>query len=128
MSTPIEILYVDDEPDIRMIAKLSLELDPGLTVRTAGTGDDALAMLLTGWTPDVVLLDVMMPEIDGPTLAGMIGRLPHCAHVPIVFMTARARGSDIASYHGLGARGVIVKPFDPITLAAELRAILARRD
>lgn len=128
MTAPIDILYVDDEPDIRTIAKLAFELDPGLRVRTAATGGEALQMLADGWRPDVAILDVMMPGMDGPTLARLIAQRPGCAELPIVFMTARARGSDIAGYHELGARGVIVKPFDPLRLAPDLRAILDRAD
>lgn len=126
MTTTLALLYVDDEPDIRTIAELALQLDPTIDVRTAGSARDALSILESGWRPDVVVLDVMMPDIDGPALADRIRARPGFADVPIIFMTARARSVDIAGYQDRGAKGVIVKPFDPISLAGEIRAILER--
>ena len=117
------VLYVDDEPDIREIAELSLGLDPGFEVRTAASGKAALA-LLSRWRADIALLDVMMPEMDGPTLLGHIRRIPALAALPVIFITARAQQSELQNFATLDAVGVIAKPFDPVTLAARVRALI----
>ena len=123
MSAP-RILYIDDEPDIREIAVMSLELDNSLEVRACSGGQSALA-LIPGWQPDLILLDVMMPDIDGPTTLGLIRTLPGGASIPIVFITARAQQDDISSLLALGAVGVIPKPFDPVALAGQVHEFLA---
>lgn len=114
----VRILYIDDEPDIREIAVMSLELDSRLEVRSCEDGQSALA-LIPLWRPDVVLLDVMMPNMDGPTTLGHIRALPNGADVPVVFITARAQQEDVDNLLALGAAGVIPKPFDPMELAAQ---------
>jgi CheY-like chemotaxis protein len=117
---PLRILHVDDEPDIREIVELSLGLDPALAVRSCASGGEALAA--TGdWPPDLILLDVMMPVMDGPaTLARLRGN-PQTADIPVVFMTARAQTRELNHFRSLGAAGVIPKPFDPLTLAGMVR-------
>lgn len=116
------LLYVDDEPDLLEIGSMAIELDPEMTVRTCGSGPEALE-LLSGWTPDLILLDMMMPVMDGPaTYNGIRERLGD--HVPVVFITARTNGQDIDRLISLGAKGVIAKPFDPMTLAAQIRGFL----
>ncbi len=118
----LKILYVDDEPDLREIAQMSLELDPQLTVRCCATGKEALEQA-KAWQPDLVLLDVMMPGMDGPmTLSRMHQEIG--PELPIVFITARAGERDALQLLSLGAIGVIAKPFDPLTLAARLREYL----
>jgi CheY-like chemotaxis protein len=115
------VLYVDDEPDIREIAEMSLSLDPQFDVRTAASGAEALS-LAREWQPDIILLDVMMPLMDGPAV---LARLREQGHdTPVVFVTARAQRSEIHSFATLDAKGVIAKPFDPITLAAHVRSFL----
>ena len=106
--TALSILHVDDEDDIREVAAFALELDPG-------------------FRPDVILLDVMMPHLDGPgTLARIRERAEHQA-TPVIFMTARAQSGEVDHYRVLGALDVITKPFDPMSLAGDVRAILAAR-
>ena len=123
----LNILYVDDEPDIREVACMSLGLDPDLEVRSAESGQQALAMLETeGWRPDAVLLDVMMPGLDGPGTLKALRTLPEHAGTPVVFITARAQPHEQHRYVELGAVGVITKPFNPMTLAQELRMLLRR--
>jgi CheY-like chemotaxis protein len=117
----LSVLYVDDDPDIRHIVALSLSLDPLIEARFAGSGEEALAMLATGPRPDVAVLDVMMPEMDGLTLLERMRATPATATIPVLFMTARAREADVAAYIARGAMGVIVKPFDPLSLAAAIR-------
>lgn len=123
---PLNLLFVDDDADIRAIAEMALALDPGLTVRSAGSAADALAMLRddAGWRPDGVLLDVMMPGMAGPDLALAIRSLPGLADVPLLFMTARARDSDVKGYLAIGRSDFIAKPFDPLTLASDVRTRL----
>lgn len=119
----MRILYVDDEPDIREIAEMSLSLDPAFEVRTAASGDEALA-LMQQWLPDVALLDVMMPGMDGPTLLTRMRDTEALASLPVIFVTARAQRSELQNFRQLDSVGVIAKPFDPMTIAAQVRAIL----
>lgn len=118
-----KILYVDDEDDIREVAAMALELDPGLEVRTCSSGIEALSMI-GGWRPDLVLLDVMMPGMDGPTTFRKIRDALGPSAPPVLFCTARSQASDLSSYSDLGAKGVVSKPFDPMTLAATVRSFL----
>ena len=120
----VRILYVDDEPDIREIACLSLGLDPEFEVRDCASGAEALEAI-AGWKPDLIMLDVMMPGMDGPATFERIRRTSVNASVPIVFITARTQDKDVARLRSLGAAGVIQKPFDPMTLASTVRSFLA---
>ena len=121
MRDAISILYVDDEPDIRMIVEMALQLRPGIEVRTAISGDAALQMLQTaGWRPDLVMVDVMMPGLTGPDLLEKLRADPETADLPIIFVTARARPQDVQAYVAQGALGVITKPFDPMALADQV--------
>lgn len=123
----LAVLYVDDDKDIREIVALSLGLDPDIDLRAFSSGYDALARLeWDAWTPHVMLLDVMMPGIDGRKLVEELRRLPSLTDVPVVFITARARELDISDYKERGAADVIVKPFDPLELAARLRNVATR--
>jgi two-component system, OmpR family, response regulator len=125
MTARLSLLYVDDDPDIRTIVELALGLDPGITVRTAASGRAAIASLaVTEWTPDAIVLDVMMPDMTGPETLVALRRNPRLAAMPVLFMTARGRDTDIEGYMALGAAGVILKPFDPLRLATQLRACL----
>jgi len=119
----MKILYVDDEPDIRTIVGMALRLDPDLEVRMAESGPDALRLLDTsGWTPDLALLDMMMPEMSGGEVLAALRRREGLAELPALFVTASARRDDIRAWLGLGADGVLTKPFDPMTLASVVRA------
>lgn len=120
----MKVLYVDDEADIREIVGLSLGLDPNITVETVASGAEALNAVETR-IPDLILLDVMMPDMDGPTTLFRLRERPETREVPVVFMTARTQGREIERFKALGALGVIAKPFDPITLASNLKALLA---
>ena len=120
----MRLLLVDDEPDIRAIAKMALERIGGYTVTAAGSAAEAVAAAATE-RPDAVLLDVMMPDVDGPAtlerLRPLLGQ-----EVPVIFLTAKARSSDVERLKALGAVGVIAKPFDPLSLSGELGAIIGR--
>ena len=119
--TALRILHVDDEPDIREVVDLSLGLDPVFAVRSCDSGRNAVAAALD-WSPDLMLVDVMMPGMDGPATLASLRRTPRTAGIPVVFMTARAETQEIERLKALGAAGVIAKPFDPMTLAAAVRS------
>jgi CheY-like chemotaxis protein len=119
MST-FHVLHVDDEPDIREVVELSLGLDPELAIKSCASGADALDASNT-WPPDLILLDVMMPIMDGPTTLKHLRERPHTTNTPVVFMTARAQAREIEMFVSLGAVGVIPKPFDPMTLAQSVK-------
>jgi CheY-like chemotaxis protein len=116
----LRVLHVDDEPDIRELVQISLELDPELHLKSCSSGADALSE--TGaWLPDVILMDVMMPVMDGPQTLIHLREREKTAKTPVVFMTARAQARELTHFLSLGAAGVIPKPFDPMTLAGSLR-------
>ena len=115
------VLHIDDEPDILDIVAGSLGLDPEFEVRGCVSGADGLAAAAE-WRPNLILLDVMMPVMDGPTTLRHLRENPQTADIPIVFMTARVQTSDLTHFKSLGAAGVISKPFDPMTLAASVRS------
>lgn len=121
--TALRILHVDDEPDIREVVELSLGLDPAFTVRSCASGSDAL-VTAADWPPDLILCDVMMPVMDGPTTLARLRESPRTAGIPVVFMTARAQAREVEHFKSLGANGVIAKPFDPMTLADSVRCHL----
>lgn len=122
----LRVLYVDDDDDIREVAELSLQMDADMDVRSVNSGPNAIAMLdRRDWTPDALLLDVMMPEMDGPSVLAAIRQRNGLTEVPAIFITARVLPGDVERLRGLGAVGVISKPFDPLGLAAEVRRLLA---
>jgi CheY-like chemotaxis protein len=121
--TDIRILVVDDEPDIREVVDVSLGLDRELTMRACASGADALVMAAE-WSPSLILLDVMMPLMDGPTTLANLRKNPRTAHIPVLFLTARTQSDEIEQYISLGAQGVLSKPFDPMTLATSVRSYL----
>ncbi len=121
----ISLLYVDDDPDIQEIAMMAFSLDPALQVRVASSGAQALAILDSGFVPDLLLLDMMMPGMSGPETLVAIRERPQLVDVPVVFFTARSRPEHVEAIAALGAAGVIAKPFDPMTLAATARSFLS---
>ena len=121
------ILYVEDEPDIQTVARLSLETLGGFTLEVCSSGEEALARAPL-FRPELILLDVMMPGMDGPTTLKRLREIPEVAGVPVVFMTAKAQPQEIQHFKDLGALGVITKPFDPMTLPSDVRALWERRD
>lgn len=122
-----KILYVEDEPDIQTVARLSLESLGGFTLEVCSSGEEALAKAPL-FQPDLILLDVMMPGMDGPTTLQRLREVPSLAAVPVVFMTAKAQPQEIRHFQELGALGVITKPFDPMALPSQVRAIWESRN
>ncbi len=119
------ILMVEDEADIREIAQLALEAVGGFQVKLCASGREALREAPL-FAPDLILLDVMMAEMDGPSTLAQLRRLPQLACTPVIFMTAKVQPHEVARYKELGALDVISKPFDPMTLSDQLQAIWTR--
>lgn len=123
---PLNILHVDDNESIRELTALSFTITGDGAVRSAASGAAALDVLSSGYRPDLFLLDVMMPELDGPGLLSLIRGLDGCADTPVIFMTAQTQQAELERLIGLGAAGVITKPFDPLGLSGTVRALLAK--
>ena len=116
------ILHIEDEEDIRTIAKLTLEALGGFTVESCGSGPEAIAAA-PHFKPDMILLDVMMPGMDGPMTLAELRKLPGTQRTPVIFMTAKAQPHEIVKFRELGAVDVVTKPFDPQVLCEHLAAI-----
>jgi CheY-like chemotaxis protein len=119
----LRVLHVEDHPDIREVVRASLRLDPELDSRDCGSGQEALKIAVD-WPPDIILLDVMMPGMDGPMTLTRLRADPRTAHIPVVFLTVRAQQREQDLFRTLGAAGVIPKPFDPMTLATSVRGYI----
>ena len=120
-----KILLVDDEPDIRTIAEMSLSQVGGWQTVLASSGSQALA-LAASHKPDLILLDVMMPEMDGFATFNALADRAETRDIPVIFMTAKVQSHERERYVGHGAAGVIAKPFDPMRLPEEIKEILAQ--
>ena len=118
------LLLVDDAQDIRTIARLSLERVGGWTVVEAAGGEEALAALAQRGPFDAVLLDVMMPRLDGPTTLRLLREHGLGEDVPVVFLTAKAQPAELRSLRARDVAGAIAKPFDPLALPGELERLL----
>lgn len=120
----MKVLLIDDQEDILRIAELSLRTVGRMEVEVARSATEGLERARRA-PPDAILMDMMMPEMDGLTALGLLRGVPELADVPVVFMTARVQREEIAGYLQAGAIGVIRKPFNPMGLAEELKALLA---
>ena len=122
----MKVLLAEDEPDVQLIARLSLK-KAGFTVVTAGNGLEALDRVGVGADqPDVILLDWMMPEMDGFETCRRLKEDPATKEIPVIFLTAKVQETEIAKALALGARGCIGKPFDALTLGQQVKDIVAR--
>jgi CheY-like chemotaxis protein len=117
------ILIIDDEDDIREVAALSLESVAGWEVVTASSGAEGLRVAASE-LPDAILMDVMMPAMDGPTTFRELQKMPNIAHIPVILLTAKVQGVDQRRFAGLGVSAVLFKPFDPLTLADQMSEAL----
>ena len=122
----IKILHVDDEADIRAITKLALESIGGFNVTSCASGTEAIAAV-ADVAPELIVMDVMMPEMDGPTTFRALQDIPDANRIPVIFMTAKTQKDEIESLMALGAIGVIAKPFDPVQLSKEVERIWSAR-
>ncbi len=120
---PRHLLIVDDEDDIREVASLSLEMTRGWTVSMASSGAQGLESART-LQPDAILLDVMMPEMDGPSTLRLLQSSDATRNIPVIFLTAKVQGADRRKFLQLGVQGIIAKPFDPLTLAKQISETL----
>lgn len=117
-----KILYVEDQKDIQIIAEYALAAISGYTVKTSNSGIEALAEI-EAFEPDLLLLDVMMPGLDGPSTLQEIRKLDAYKNTPAIFMTAKILPNELADLMSQGAIAVIPKPFDPVTLGSEIQVI-----
>jgi CheY-like chemotaxis protein len=118
-----KVLIIDDEDDIREVAALSLESVAGWEVVTASSGSQGLARAVEH-QPDAILLDVMMPGMDGPTTFRELRKNPATAKIPVLLLTAKVQSSDQRRFADLGVEAVLFKPFDPLTLSDQIAGVL----
>lgn len=123
--SPSRILHVDDDEDIRYLVELTLDQWPDLELRSYASGGEALTAARED-PPDLALVDVMMPGMDGISLAAAFRETPGLEQVPVVFVTAKAYPDEVARLRETGAADVLIKPFDLSALEAVVRAVLAR--
>jgi two-component system OmpR family response regulator len=119
----MKVLVVDDEEDVRYVARISLGRVGAMTVIEASSGEEGLVRARSE-RPDFILLDVMMPGMDGAATFLALRESEETASIPVVFLTAKAMAADVQRLRDLGARGVVLKPFNPMTLPGELRELL----
>lgn len=122
MSTK-RILLIDDEVDIHKITEVGLMMEAGWKLLTASSSDEGLKIAFSD-QPDAILLDVMMPDRDGVATLELIRKSPDSQNIPVIFITAKAQAADRRRFYSLGAKGVITKPFDPMTLASQISGFL----
>jgi two-component system, OmpR family, response regulator len=122
MSRLERILYVEDDPDIQTVATLALEVVGGFNVKVCSSGEQALDEAVS-FSPDMILLDVMMPGMDGPTTLLALRKLASLKNVPAAFMTAKVQPHEVDQLIAFGAESVIAKPFDPMTLSSQVTSI-----
>lgn len=120
-----KILFVDDDQDIHFIVKICLQEIPHVEVRGATSGEEAIKTAME-FNPDLILLDVMMPKMDGLATLKTLRLMPSFAETPVVFITAKAQKNEVDEYFKQGVVDVIVKPFDPIKLAQDVQNIWSR--
>jgi CheY-like chemotaxis protein len=121
------ILIIDDEDDIREVAALSLETVAGWDVIVASSGAQGL-LRAAEHQPDAILLDVMMPGMDGPTTVRSMQQIEEIAHIPVLLLTAKVQGADQRRFADLGVASVLFKPFDPLLLARQISGTLGWKD
>jgi CheY-like chemotaxis protein len=121
----VKVLIIDDERDVRDIARLSLVRLGGMEISEAENGQEGLSKAVDEM-PDAILLDVVMPVMDGPSTLASLRRHPATAAIPVIFLTAKVNRHDEGDLAGLGAAGIVAKPFNPLTLPSQVREILAR--
>ena len=121
------VLIIDDEDDIREIAALSLETVAGWDVLVASSGAAGIAKARQE-LPEAILLDVMMPGMDGPTTFRELRSLPETSHIPVILLTAKVQAADQKRFSDLGVARVMFKPFDPLTLAKDIAEALGWKE
>ena len=125
MTSLQRILYVEDEPDIQAVAQIALESVGGYTLKVCSSGSEAIQNALE-FKPQLFLLDVMMPGMDGPTTLSELRKIPELGEIPAIFMTAKVQSHEVEELLSLGAIEVIAKPFDPMTLSENIRNVWSK--
>lgn len=120
---PKRILVVDDEESIQKVVRLSLKMEASWDTITAYSGQEGIRQAEIH-QPDAILLDVMMPEIDGIATFEALNRNPKTQAIPVILLTAKTRTSEKRLFQNLGVAGVITKPFNPLTLASQMAKLL----
>jgi CheY-like chemotaxis protein len=120
------ILFIDDERDIRAVVAFCLRKTAGWQVSSASGGAAGVA-IAHAEQPDAILLDVMMPDLDGPATLRRLQADAQTREIPVIFLTAKAQSADHRAFAALGVAGVVTKPFDPVTLTDQIQAILTRK-
>ncbi len=123
LSVVRSVLIIDDEDDIREVASLALEAIAGWTIHTASSGTSGIAAALE-LQPDAILMDVMMPGMDGPTTFKIMQQTKGIEHIPVILLTAKVQGIDQRRFAALGVAAVLFKPFDPLLLSQQIAAAL----
>ena len=122
-----KVLLAEDEEDIRKVAQISLQFRGGWEVVLATNGEECLAKAASD-PPDLILLDCMMPKLDGYETCRRLKEDPSLRHIPVIFLTAKAQEIEVKKGLSLGAVGYLIKPFNPMSLAAEIKQILEEQD
>jgi CheY-like chemotaxis protein len=117
------ILFIDDEDDIKTLAQFCLESEAGWLMISASSGLEGIAIAQQE-QPDAILLDAMMPELDGLQTLAQLQNIPATKNIPTIFITAKAQATDRRRFYNAGAKGVINKPFDSLTLASQISGFL----
>jgi CheY-like chemotaxis protein len=116
------ISVVEDDRDISSIIQLALEEVGGFELQLCNSGAEAIEKV-PDFDPDIIILDFMMPDMNGSETLASLKKIPSIANTPVIFMTARVQTRDVEEYQSLGIAGIIAKPFDPMSLADEVRQI-----
>ncbi|MGB3295582.1 MAG: response regulator [Phormidesmis sp.] len=123
MQSPKRILIVDDEESIQKVVSLSLKLEASWESITASSGKEGIRQAEVHH-PDAILLDVMMPELDGIATFEALGNNPKTSAIPVILLTAKTRTAERRLFQNIGVAGVILKPFNPLALASEIAKLL----
>ena len=117
-----KLIIIDDDPDILQIAKYSLEDMKGVSIKYCDSGQEGIKEALF-FLPDLILVDVMMPNMDGIAFIKVMRLIPILSKIPVAFLTAKIQKEDLEQYYAMGIKEVITKPFDPITFPAEIQKL-----
>lgn len=121
--TDKRILIIDDEADVREIAKVSLEITKQWQVATAASGEEGIA-LASSYCPDAILLDVVMPQVDGLATLIKLSENTNTCNIPVILLTATMKLATQPAYAAAGAKAILVKPFDPGLLGGQIETAL----
>lgn len=123
MDNPRRLLLVDDDPGIREVARTVLEMVGGYVVETAASGLEGIEKARSS-PPDAIVLDVMMPGLDGPATFALLQEHPETREVPVILLTAKTQAADRSRFASIGVAGMLAKPFDPMALSGQIAGIL----